>query len=169
MIVDFSKYLILIIFFTAFIAKTYLFALLVYRGTKNSDNFQKLFFLGLALIGSFFTDFTWVQSYVRILFFPSLSICINNFIIRIAWALCFMQYQSLGIFIESLAEKNYSLPWYQKLLLFFNGSYIGYFIGGAIFYSMSNERPWFEILFEIREFYSLCSTLNCFFCFEKNK
>lgn len=70
-----------------------------------------------------------------------------NFFIRIAWALFLIQYQSLGIFIENLAEeKNYSLPWHQKILLIINSCCVTYLVCLAFFYSLSKERFGLEFL-----------------------
>lgn len=169
MTIDFTKFTIFTVFLVAFFAKVYLSISLVNKGMKNPVFFNKFLLFSGALLCAAFSDLTWVITYGRVLFFPKISTCIIYFFIRIAWPLCLIQYQSLGIFIEKLSEvKQYSLPKHQKVILFFNSCYIIYFTSLAFFYCMSKERFWLEIqLMKYGAFIGCILLFSIFFALKK--
>jgi transcriptional regulator of aromatic amino acid metabolism len=96
-------------------------------------------------VGAIFSDMAWVTSTMHRLFFLNLDYRPVLFVIRFAWALTIIQYQSLSLFIESLAEKKYKLSAHQKISLFFSASFFLLWIYLAIFeFNSDKNRPEFE-------------------------
>lgn len=142
--VDSVRPMVFLIFLLALLIKIYLFVLIINRGIKNPDFFKKFLLLCGTLFCAIFSDCAWILCYIRCYSIYAIEQYAMIFIIRIAWALCFIQYQSFGIFIESLVERDYLLPKYQRLLLFFNSCCAAYFVYNA-FFNMHHPRHWVEI------------------------
>jgi hypothetical protein len=101
-----------------------------YNATKIP---KQLFFLFILLISGIVVDFSWITSLIKELWLPNADYKIFLFIIRIAWAFNCLLYVSLGIFIESLCEKNYSLKINQKIVLLLSSIWVIYFFSTALF------------------------------------
>lgn len=99
----------------SFGVKTYLLHLLIPQGLRTTPlNLPWLFLLG-ALIGSMFGDLAWIVKLTRQLAFPEMPYEVYIFFVRLSWAFLIVQYQSLSLFIESLAAKKFKFSFYHTL------------------------------------------------------
>ena len=69
----------------------------------------------LVLIGSMAGELAWVIKLFRLFFAPIIPYGLIIFFVRIAWAFLILQYQALGLFLESLTEKKHSIKLVQKI------------------------------------------------------
>ena len=69
----------------------------------------------MVIVSSCLADLGWVHKSLKVLFDAQIDQRFAILVIRIAWAATAIQYQFLGLFIESLAERNYRFPLRQKL------------------------------------------------------
>jgi hypothetical protein len=91
----------------SFSVKLYLLNLLMQRVMHTiSVNKTWIFLLG-TLIGSMFGDFTWILKLTRQMGMFDMPYTLYIFFVRLSWAFLILQYQSLGLFLESLAAKKF--------------------------------------------------------------
>ena len=62
-------------------------------------------------------ELAWGIKLFRVFFAPIIPYGLIIFCVRIAWAFLILQYQALGLFLDSLTEKKLSLKIPQKILL----------------------------------------------------
>jgi transcriptional regulator with PAS, ATPase and Fis domain len=92
----------------SFAVKIYLLNLLMRRVIRTiSINKTWLFLLG-TLVGSMFGDFTWILKLTRQMGMYDMPYTLYISFVRISWAFLILQYQSLALFLESLATKNFT-------------------------------------------------------------
>lgn len=124
----------------SFSVKTYFLSILIPQGLRSIKiQLPWLYLLGI-LAGSMFGDIAWVIKLVREIWMPETGYSVITFFIRIAWAFLILQYQSLSLFIESLAEKNFKLNWWHKMLLFVGSSIAIYFFYLSFFDSSLTDE-----------------------------
>ncbi len=128
-----SPYFLLAVIFISFSVKAYYFSILIPQGLRSPTIHKPWIFLLGVLAGSIVCDSAWIIKIVREIFFPYTPYTFVIFFIRLAWAFLILQYQSLGLFIESLSEKNFSLKTIHKILLFPSSLFCLYFLYMAFF------------------------------------
>lgn len=116
------------------IAKMVLALFLGYRGWRLPKISKPLIFLLGVLLSALLTDVAWVVKLFRLLIMPEMDYRYVLFIIRIAWVSNIIQYQLLGLFIESLGEQAYKVRLHQKILLSISSVLVSYFLYVAIFH-----------------------------------
>jgi len=117
----------------AFCLKTCILIFLIFRGTKLTKISRPLIFILLVLIGTMASDVAWILKLSKSLFFPSLDYRILTFLIRIAWALFVVQYQSLALFIEGLTTKKGYISFHQKIFLIISFTFVLFFVALAFY------------------------------------
>lgn len=117
----------------SFLLKVSILTALARKTITLSSVKRPWFFLLLVLISASITDSAWIIKLIELFIIPSIDYRIVLFWIRIAWAFFVIQYQSMGLFIESLVTKRYSLSLHQKIFCFISCIFVIYFIGTAIF------------------------------------
>lgn len=142
-----DNYFILAVMFLTFTTKIYLLVKLV----KYSEKITILsFLLSLTLLGTAIEDFAWISRIGEDLFLPGLDYRIRIFIIRFAWGFSVLQWQSLALFLENLAQKKFKISIIQKILIITTG-----FFSLSLFYLAfvkcwttyaSSFRPKFEMM-----------------------
>ncbi|MBI2775013.1 sigma 54-interacting transcriptional regulator [Candidatus Dependentiae bacterium] len=137
-----SNPFLLAVAITALICKTFLFAMTITHGIRASKIQRPWFFLVPVLIGAMFSDIAWITSTSYRLFFSNLDYRPFLFIIRLAWALTIIQYQSLCFFLESLTEKDRRLRLHQKIFMAVSTIFALSFVYLAIFeFNNPTNRP----------------------------
>jgi DNA-binding NtrC family response regulator len=111
-----NLYLLFIIECFAILCKSYLLFKVITYMTR--ERFQKMaLFLLLTLIGTMADDISWLTKITQILFLPALSYTFITFIIRIAWIFVPITWQSLSLFLETLAEPHKKISLHHRLFL----------------------------------------------------
>jgi transcriptional regulator of aromatic amino acid metabolism len=127
--------------------KSFLFIMAVIHGFRAEKIQRPWFFLIPVLVGAMFSDIAWVTSTSYRLFFSDLDYRPFMFIVRMAWGLTMIQYQSLGLFIDSLTQKYYQLRTYQRFSMFVSFAFALAFIYFAFFeFNNPANRPPIEFL-----------------------
>ncbi len=112
-----SQYLLLLTLSLSFSIKIYFISTLAFKGVHSTKIKSPWFFLICILIGSLIGDFSWIIKLSKQIGMHSLEYHYLIFIFRIAWGFLLIQYQSLGLLIESLTEKTFRLsPWKTALI-----------------------------------------------------
>lgn len=154
-----STYLLLSNFYFLFtvecigiLVKTCLFIFALIHGLRSEKIQRPWIFLLLVLIGSMFSDISWIIIISKKIFFDTLSInTIILFFIRLAWCFHLVQYQALALFLETLIEKNRISLW-QKIFIPMTTSLCLVYLYLMVFHF--HTRPNFTfLLFEITAFY----------------
>ncbi|HEV2601021.1 MAG TPA: sigma 54-interacting transcriptional regulator [Candidatus Babeliales bacterium] len=101
-----------------FILKIYIIARLVSQRFAKTYLHRSWILLILVLIGSATSDLTWIFYLVRNLWVPSIPYPAYLCILRIAWGMTAVQYQSLTLFLESLVDQSTHLSPRQKIFTF---------------------------------------------------
>lgn len=115
------------------LVKTYFLKVFIPQGMQKTTTKKPWFFLLGILIGSLFGDIAWIVKLMREIIAPESSYAIVTFFIRIAWAFLIVQYQALSFFIQSLAQKNFRLNRFDKLLVMISSVFALYFMYLAFF------------------------------------
>jgi len=97
--------------------KLILLVRLVPQALRSPAIQRSFLFLIFVVAGSMIGEIAWEIKLSRLLFTPLIPYTFVLFSVRIAWAFLIPQYQALGLFLDSLTEKKYSLKFYQKILL----------------------------------------------------
>lgn len=97
--------------------KTSLLTILVPQLFCTKTIFRINILLIALLVCPIFAEFAWAIKYSRLLFFPELPYSMVLFFIRIAWAIYVIQYQALGLFIETLTSPTTRINLFQKVIL----------------------------------------------------
>jgi len=106
-------HLLFIIECLAILFKSYLlFYVIRFMSRKGLQ--KTAFFLMLALMGTLIDDIAWLTKIIQLLFIPTLSYTFITFIIRIAWIMVPITWQSLSLFLETLAEPYKKFAFHQK-------------------------------------------------------
>ncbi len=113
--------------------KCYFLRLLIPQGLRFRAALKPWMLLLGVVIGSMFGDVAWLLKLIRILFIPDIPYPLLITVVRISWGLLIIQYQSLGFFIESLAEKDYHLTAWRKVLFGISAVFCCYFLFIAFF------------------------------------
>lgn len=126
-----SSFLFLTIF-TSFLIKIYFLTILTSHGLRSKAIYYPLLFLIGTLFGSLFGDIAWILKLSQkfIIFHygqPLFSLATITFFMRIAWAFWIIQYQSLSLFIQSLAQKKFTIHITQKILVTIHSIFAFYF------------------------------------------
>lgn len=133
----------------SFIVKLYLLNLLMRRVIHTtSGNKTWLFLLG-TLIGSMLGDFTWTLKLTRQMGMYDMPYTIYISFVRVSWAFLILQYQSLALFIESLATKNFRFHLRHILLSAVSCFLSLYFLLLAFFNAYPLTKPEREIAFNL--------------------
>lgn len=117
----------------ALIIKSILLYILIPQAFKSPSTQKTCIFLITVLIGSMAGELSWQFKLSRYLFAPIIPYSAIIFFIRIAWAFLIVQYQSLGLFLDSLTERKFKLSLIQKLLLISTSIVAAYYIYLALF------------------------------------
>ncbi|OQA35471.1 MAG: Luminescence regulatory protein LuxO [Candidatus Dependentiae bacterium ADurb.Bin331] len=132
----------------AFVFKLWLFITTISHGIRAPKLHRPWYFLIPVFAGAMFSDTAWIFFNTNRLFLIAIDYRLLLCLIRIAWAMTIIQYQFLGLFIESLTEKNYQLHIYQKILITISTLFGCAFIYLAIFeFDSAHNRPFFEMKF----------------------
>lgn len=115
------------------VIKLYLLVFLIEAAIKSAKIKKQLFLLLTVLIAGVVVDFSWIAVLFSKYLFQGVDFRPALFIIRIAWAVNFVLFLSLGAFIESLCEKNFSIKIHHKILFLICSPFIIYFVGTAFF------------------------------------
>src|ERR1700744_3298860 len=124
------------LFFTitiSLVIKTILLYILIPQAFKSPSTQKTCILLITVLIGSMAGELSWQFKLSRYLFAPILPYSAIIFFIRIAWAFLIVQYQSLGLFLDSLPERKFKLNLWQKLLVLLSSTVAAYYIYLALF------------------------------------
>ncbi len=110
-------YFLLSVLSVTFLLKTGLLVLAIIHASRSEKIKKPWFFLLLVLIGSMFSDATWIITISKKLFFDYVEYkTMLILFVRLSWAWHIIEYQSLCLFIETLTEKNY-IKNYNKLFV----------------------------------------------------
>lgn len=124
----------------ALVIKSILLYILIPQAFKSPSTQKTCIFLITVLIGSMAGEVSWQFKLFRYLFAPIIPYSAIIFFIRIAWACLIIQYQSLGLFLDSLTERKFQLNLIQKSLLILSSTVAAYYIYLAFFdTSLVNE------------------------------
>lgn len=140
---------ILIAILISFAVKMYLLQLLVRQILRTTSiNKPWLFLLG-TIIGSLLGDFTWILKITRQMALYDMPYMLYIFFVRLSWAFLILQYQSLALFIESLAAKKFIFKLRHKLCAMISCLLSGYFLLLAFFSASSLSKVEREIAFNL--------------------
>ena len=128
-----SPHFLITAIFISFATKIYFLTYLVPLGFRLPKIQKPWIFAMGVLVGSMFGDIAWGVKLGREIFLPSSPYDPVTFFIRIAWGFLIIQYHCLGLFIESLTEKNYDFKIFQKFLLVISCCLSLYFFSIAFF------------------------------------
>lgn len=117
----------------ALIIKAVLLYLLIPQAFKSPSTQKTCIFLITVLIGSMAGELSWQFKLSRYLFAPIIPYSAIIFFIRIAWAFLIIQYQALGLFLDSLTERKFSLNLLQKVLILISGTVAAFYVYLAFF------------------------------------
>lgn len=117
----------------ALIIKAVLLYLLIPQAFKSPSTQKTCIFLITVLIGSMAGELSWQFKLSRYLFAPIIPYSAIIFFIRVAWAFLIIQYQALGLFLDSLTERKFTLNLLQKLLLLISSTVAAYYVYLAFF------------------------------------
>jgi transcriptional regulator with PAS, ATPase and Fis domain len=132
----------------ALVFKACLLIITLLHGLRAQKLQRPWFFLLPVLTGAMFSDAAWIFFNSHRLFWTESDSSLVLFFIRLAWAMTIVQYQSLGLFIESLINKNYKIHFYQKGLMLISSFLVFSFLFIAIFnFNNPINRPFFELNF----------------------
>jgi len=124
----------------AFCLKTAILLVLISKGIK-SDKIQKSWVLIiLILIGSMLSDFAWIVTLSRNLFFPNMPYQLKLFITRVAWAFYIIHYQSLALLIENLSDNQNKINIHQRIFIAISSIFSFFFLILA-FYDFNRLAP----------------------------
>ena len=127
------------------IFKAFLLLMSILHGYRQPKIQRPWFFLVPVLIGAMFSDLAWVISTSYRIFPGILNYDNVILLVRVSWAITMIQYQSLGLFIESLLQKNHRMSLYQKTLSLVTTIFCIMFAYLAIFrYHEAHNRPFIE-------------------------
>ena len=142
----------------SFLLKSVIFFWIALFGLRSKTILRPWIFLIFILLSSLTISVSWIIFILRVYFFPLIDPRLSFFMVRIAWAATVILYQSLGLFFESLIDKNYTLPWYQKLSVCISSILIGLTLYIAFFqFNIYDPRPPLELqIFSIVSQYVLC-------------
>lgn len=150
-----SFYFLLIVESIFLVLKLYLLIFVSAYGFKSHKITTPWLFLLLVLIGGIFSDAAWIASILH-----ELRLFYVNYkpvlcVIRIAWIWGIIEYQALGLFIESLLQKKYNLGFRQKSFAAFSLILMIIHLYTAVFkYHEVDPRPAFEyVLLKISSIY----------------
>lgn len=101
-----SRPFVLSVSLIAFIFKSIILFFLCTRKPTSQTTKYSRFYLILLLIAALIDDSAWIITFTKLLFIPQMDYRIGIFWIRIAWFFMPILYQSLALFIESLAEQT---------------------------------------------------------------
>lgn len=132
-----SPYFLLSIVFISLLVKIYFLKVFIPKGMQKTTTKKPWIFLLGILIGSLFGDIAWIFKLTREIISPESSYALVTFFIRIAWAFLIVQYQALSFFIQSLAQKNFRLKLFDKLLVTICSLFVIYFLFLAFFYPLT--------------------------------
>jgi hypothetical protein len=135
----------------SFVVKIYLLNLLIRHVRKASLSKTWLFLLG-TLIGSLCADFTWILKLTRQMGMYDMPYTVYISFVRVSWAFLILQYQSLGLFIESLATKNFRFNLRHKVLATISCFLSGYFLLITFFNAYPLSKPERETAFNLSLF-----------------
>ena len=113
--------------------KSYFLATLVSYSTRYRKVSAPLILLIGILTGSLFGDIAWVAKLSHELFLPASSFGMVTFVIRIAWAMLILQYQSLVLFAQSLIQRTFKPNRGQQITIVCSIMFFLYFMYTALF------------------------------------
>lgn len=158
-----SNWFMLSIISTAFIFKTIILGQLIIQGLKNPTRQRAWLYLICAVLGALIDDTAWIIKLMRLLFWPELDYRFLVCLLRIAWAFCMIQYQSIALFIENLLEQKSHLHRHQKIFIGISSCFVFFFVGIACIYfnyALPDQRPWYEFkILELMSTYAVCLLL----------
>ena len=105
----------------------------ILRGLKTEKTERSWSLLLLIFIGAMMTDATWIIYSLKNTILPTIDRQFVMFAIRITWAFYILLYHSLGLFIETLTNKEHRVSNFQKILLSFSTAYACIFLYLAFF------------------------------------
>jgi transcriptional regulator with PAS, ATPase and Fis domain len=131
------------------LVKIYLLHLLVRHVIGNVSLNKTWLFLFGTLIGSIYGDLTWILKLTRQLGIFDMPYTAYISFVRVSWAFLILQYQSLGLFIESLATKQFRLNLRHITLSTISCFLSCYFLLIALFQSYPLTKADREIAFNL--------------------
>lgn len=106
--------------------------LLIKTYIRHNELTQKqapaFYFLLIVIFGMVMANICWILRYSFDLSIISIDEKYVLHFIILGWIISFIQYQSLGLFIENLLEKKFTFRWYQKLFAAINSVLIPIFV-----------------------------------------
>ena len=106
--------------------------LLIKTYVRHSEFSQKhnhtFYFLLIVITGMLMANISWIMKLCYKLNYISIDYKCIKFLIVAYWSISFIQYQSLGLFIENLIEKKFTFRWHQKLFSAINVILIPIFV-----------------------------------------
>lgn len=149
---------ILAISIISFLIKTFIFFLLI-KITKKKLT-KHLLLLFLIIIGSSFSDISWIMVLLNELSIIFVKFQYQQFLIRISWGFYSIYYLSLSLLLELMANKSKKTLPRQKLFIFISATFALFgIILSLIHFNCYNAsmRPFFEQkIFMLQIIYSTC-------------
>lgn len=115
------------------VIKSCLLAALIPQRFRSTTIQRPLMLLIGVIVGSMAGELVWLIKLLRELFIPGIPYAFIIFCLRLAWAFLIIQYLALGLFLESLTAKKFSLTRIQKVLVGLSSTVILYFMYLAFF------------------------------------
>ena len=126
----------------SFIIKLGLLIPLFLNGFRSKNKQKSWYFLVIVLTSALVGDLGWIIKLIQILFIPTLNYHFIIFVLRLAWAFSIIQRQYLGLFIESLAIKNFKFSIRHYTTLFFSSCFALFFTFLAfLHFNLPYSRP----------------------------
>lgn len=135
---------------TSLILKAIFFAQLAWIFVNQKKNTRYLLSgLLIVILCEIANDIAWLI-HIGHYNFHEVSFEIRTFVIRLAWILCVIEYQTLALFIEQLSQRTRIKFQFRHLAsLSLTFSLCAYYIVLAIFnfhVTSNSDRPWFELI-----------------------
>lgn len=106
-------YFLLVVISLSFTLKSFLLVYLVFKGLFAPKRVNRILFLLVGvLVGSMVSNLAWILKLVNILFFDNsdtFNVVFQRFILPIAWLFPIIEYQSMALFLERLADKDFNI------------------------------------------------------------
>lgn len=128
-----TQLVLLVLQIFSFTIKTFLSIFFINKLFKTKNPHKSWRYLLIVLICSAIEDFSWIFSLSRVILPATFNYKITLFIVRIAWALNCLMYQSLSLFMETFVEKDTKLKLHNKISWVISSFFIVAFLFAAIY------------------------------------
>ena len=160
-----SKYLLLLIEFSAIILKGTLLILLFVRA-KRSGVLKKffLFLVALVLISSLIENISWLISLSKELFASFISIEFRRAIVAFAWFFTPLHYQALGLLVEGHAKEDFKFTIRHVMTTSLGLALSTYYLFSSIFLILSVGGVNSGIISLLLSYRTAITGLTLFYC-----